>query len=161
MLLSKKVNLSLTIKERKMEKRDLSYFRLSLKRFLSENHPERGASDQFIEERAVLAEEVYESSFAESGDVTSSLELANEVLYNGLHFSKVSIIQDIIEKEFFIEVQPDDVDSFSRDVLTSLEEVFGKYDLSDTFDEDPVQYNQLYTELTGAIAIKIGESNGV
>ncbi len=144
-----------------MEKRDLSYFRLSLKKFLSENHPERGASEQFIEGRAVLAEEVYESSYTESGDVTRSLELANEVLYRGLHFSKLSMVQDIIEKEFFIEIQPDDIDNFSRKILGALDLVFDDYELSDTFDEDPVLYNQLYTELTGAIAIKIGESNGV
>lgn len=144
-----------------MEKRDLSYFRLSLKRFMNENHFERGASDQFVEERAVLAEEVYASSFKDGGDVIGSLELANEILYKGLHFSKVSMIQDVVEKEFFIEVQPEDVERFSRDVLESVGEVFDKYELSDTFDEDAEQYNLLYTELTGAIAIKIGTAYGV
>ncbi len=144
-----------------MEKKDLSYFRLSLKRFLKENHPMRESDEQFIEARVVLAEEIYASAFKEGGDLVGSLELANEALYKGLHFSKVSMIQDVIENEFFLEVQQVDTEKFARDVLEPLDEIFEHYELSDSFDEDSEQYNLLYTELTGAIAIIIGKTYGV
>lgn len=146
-----------------MEKIDISYFSLSLRSFLREYHPDLVHSVNFVTSRAESAEEVYHNSMMGSGDNVLALEEANQVLFAGLNFSKFSFLKDILEEEFFIEVQKSDIESAALSYLGDREmrDVFDKYALTDDFEEDEERYQMLYTEVIGTIYIQMEQVNGV
>jgi hypothetical protein len=138
---------------------DISYFRLSLMDFLRESHPERLKDRRFIISCTDAATEAYEQSIR-SGDLPAEdIEEANAVLYQGLHFSKHDTLVNILWNEFADEVPEDDAKAFAIKLLPECEAVFAQYPLSDDFAYEP-EYNLLYTELTGTIALYI-ESHGI
>lgn len=146
-----------------MEKIDISYFSLSLRSFLREYHPDLMQSVNFVTSRAEAAEETYHKSMMDKGDNVLALEEANQVLFAGLNFSKFSFLKDILEKEFFLEVQKSDIESAALGYLgdRELRDVFDKYALTDDFEDDEERYQMLYTEVTGAIYIQMEQVNGI
>ena len=131
---------------------ELSYFRLSLLSYLRDSHPHLANDTAFIAARGDAAAQEY-STVVKNGQTDDQAgEIANEVLYTGLLFSTYRTIVRILWNEFEKEVTPALAESVAMEMLPMLNEVFDKYKLSDSF-ETTAEYDQLYTELTGAIQI--------
>jgi len=131
---------------------DISYFRLLLMVFLKESHPERLKDNRFILSRAEAATEVYEQSVRNGDTPEEAAECANNVLFDGLHFSKHDTLVNILWNEFASEVPEDEARETAIKLLPECESVFSRYTLSDDFAYEP-EYELLYTELTGTIAM--------
>jgi len=131
---------------------DISYFRLSLTEFLKESHPELLTDSRFIIAHTDAATETYEQAIRSGGTPVEAIEQANSVLFAGLHFSKYDTITNIIWNEFAGEVPEDEAGTLAMQLLPKCEHVFKGYPLSDNFAYEP-EYELLYTELTGTIAL--------
>lgn len=138
------------------EPQELSYFRLSLLSFLRESHPELANDTDFIATRGDSAAEAYSETVRSGLSHDVAAEVANEVLFANLHFSKYDTIVTILWNEFENEVPQGTAKSLALQLLPICEEVFVKYPLSDDFAFEP-QFDNLYTELTGAILIWLDE----
>ena len=138
---------------------DISYFRLSLVEFLKESHPERLKDKRFIISCANAATEAYEQAIRNGDSPDDAIDSANAVLYSGLHFSKHDTLVNILWNEFTNEIREENTADLAVKLLPECEQVFSGYPLSDGFAYEP-EYNLLYTELTGAIAMYI-ESHGI
>lgn len=138
---------------------ELSYYGLYLLSYLKENHPDKAGDAAFIEGRADHAAEVFEQSRREGYLPEGAQELAMAALLEGLRFSKYDTIIEVLWNEFSGEVAQSDAPAVALKLQPSLEGIFSQYPLSDDFAYSP-EYEQLYTELTGAILICI-EENGI
>jgi len=135
---------------KKQAQTELSYYGLYLLNHLRENRFPQASDADFIRERADHAAEVYEQA----------RELAMSALLKGLRFSKYSILYDVVDREFPLEVAVEDQEAFVKHLLPLVDNVYSIYDLTDDDFAQSPDYDQLYTELTGAVALFI-ESNGV
>lgn len=135
---------------------DLSYYGLYLLKYLRENHPDKADDRGFIEERADHAADVYEQSRLQGYTPEGAQELAMAALTNGLLFSKYNTVIEVLWNEFADEVDPGNAPAFARTLQPALEEVFARYPLTDDFAYTS-EYDLLYTELTGAVAIYLEE----
>ena len=72
---------------------EISYFKGILFVTLEENYPEKVIDAQFIEERTELAEQSYEDAIREGKTPIEAEEIAKEVLFRGLGFSKIAIVR--------------------------------------------------------------------
>lgn len=135
---------------------ELSYYRLSLLAFLRESHPELADDTDFIVSRGDSAAEAYSETVRSGQSHDVAAEVANEVLFANLHFSKYDTIVTILWNEFEDEVPQGSAKTLALQLLSVCEEVFAKYPLSDDFAFDP-QFDSLYTELTGTILIWLDE----
>ena len=131
---------------------ELSYFRLSLLSFLRDSHPYLATDTNLIAARGDAAADAYSAAIKNGQSHDQAAEAANEVLYAGLLFSPYRIVVQILWKEFGEGVNPALIEEAAVEVLPELKDFFSKYELSDDFDTTP-EYDQLYTELTGAIQI--------
>jgi hypothetical protein len=131
---------------------DISYFRLSLMDFLRESHPERLKDNRFILACADAATEAYEQAIMSGDTPIQAAEQANAVLFRGLHFSRHDTLVNILWNEFSDEVPEDEARDLAITLLPECEPVFARYPLSDSFACEP-EYDLLYTELTGVIAL--------
>jgi hypothetical protein len=138
---------------------NISYFRLSLVDFLRESHPHLVNDRKFITARAEAALEAYEKAVLSGDNPLEAGEQANKVLFDGLHFSRYDTVRNIFWTEFSSEIPEDEADAWAILLLPECESVFAKYPLSDDFAYEP-EYELLYTELTGAIAIYL-ENHGL
>ncbi len=137
-------------------KKELSYFRLKLEAFLQAYHPEKINDKVFISARSNEALTVYADSIADGQSHLQAEELATATLFQGLDFSSYSTLVHILEEEFSQEL-PKPLPTRLAPILLknkAIQKIFQKYPLSDKF-EDSTQYDELYTELTGAIALLI------
>jgi len=137
---------------------DISYFRLSLIDFLKESHPKMSEDNRFIIARTDMAIEAYEQAIRNGDTPIDATEQANAALFRGLHFSKHDTIVNILWNEFPDEIPEDEAKSFAIDFLPHCEPVFAEYPLTDGFAYEP-EYELLYTELTGTIALFIESRN--
>ena len=137
---------------------DISYFRLSLMDFLKESHPERFKDRRFIIACTDAATQAYEQAIRSGGTSVEAAEQANAVLFNGLNFSKHDTLVNILWNEFAGEIPEENVGDLAIKLLPECEPVFSQYPLSDGFAYEP-EYELLYTELTGAIALIIESRN--
>ena len=131
---------------------ELSYFRLSFLSFLRDSHPNLATDTNLIAARGDAAAEAYSSAIKNGQSHDHADELASEVLYRGMLFSPYRTIVRILWDEFEKEVTPVLAEGTAVGLLPKLTDVLSHYDLSDNF-EATEEYNQLYTELTGAIQI--------
>ena len=131
---------------------DISYFRLSLMAFLKESHPERLKDNRFILSCTDAATEAYAQAILNGDTPEEAIEQANAILFDGLHFSKHDILVNILWNEFADEVPEDEAADMAIQLLPECEAVFAGYPLSDSFAYEP-EYELLYTELTGTIAL--------
>ena len=67
-------------------KQELSYFRLKLRSYMSEHHPEKLQDTEFITARADMALTVYCDAVAQGFTHIEAESMASEALYQGLHF---------------------------------------------------------------------------
>ena len=142
-------------------KKELSYFCLKLENYLGEHFPEMLSDNQFITARADEALSTYCDAVAQGFSHPEAESMANEVLYQGLHFSKYDTLVSVLENEFEKELPSPLPERLSPILLKNkaVQSVFDKYELSDDFGASP-EYEKLYTELTGTIVLLI-EVNGL
>jgi hypothetical protein len=131
---------------------DISHSRLYLTNFLHESHPEFLRDEHFILACTDAATDAYEQVIRNGDTPVQAAEQANAILYNGLHFSKHDTIVNILWNEFFNEVPEDEAKEWAIRLLPECEGIFANYPLSDNFAYEP-EYELLYTELTGTIAL--------
>lgn len=144
---------------KKNQSTEFSYYGLYLLNYLKENHPDKADDSDFIAGRSDRAADVYEQSRLNGATPEGAQEAAMAALTEGLHFSKHNTIIEVLWNEFADEVPPGEAVRFALKLLPELEEVFDKYPLSDDFGYTP-EYDTLYTELTGAVAIYL-EAHGI
>jgi hypothetical protein len=137
---------------------DISYFRLSLTDFLRESHPERLKDNRFILSCTEAALEAYEQAIKNGSNPQEAIGQANAVLFSGLHFSRHDTLKNILWNEFPDEVPEDVAGLLAIRLLPECEPVFARYPLSDGFAYEP-EYDLLYTELTGTIALYLESRN--
>lgn len=141
------------------QKRPLSYFLLKLEEYLNDYHPGKLQDKAFTNARAEEALTVYLEAIEQGHDYLQAEELASETLFQGLHFSAYDTIRTVLENEFETEL-PDPLPERLATVLLgsqAIKEVLQKYDINDEFDGTP-EYELLYTDLTGTIALLIEEN---
>ena len=136
---------------------DFSYYGLYLLDYLRTNRFEQASDDAFIRERAARAAETYERARLEGYPSEGAQELAMDTLLRGLRYSKYAILREVVENEFADEVPEKKREAFIRKLLPPVGNVFSAYDLSDDNFALSPEYDLLYTELTGAVVLYIGE----
>lgn len=141
------------------QKRELSYFLLKFEEYLSNYHPDKVQDKAFANARAEETLTVYLDAIEQGYDHLQAEELASETLYRGLHFSAYDTVRTVLENEFEVELPEPLPEKLTPILLGSqaIREVLQKYDLNDEFDDTP-EYELLYTELTGTIALLIEEN---
>jgi len=141
-------------------KKELSYFRLKLESYMSEHHPERMSDMEFITARADMALTAYCDAVAQGFTHLEAENIASEVLYQGLHFSKYDTLVSVLENEFERELPAPLPERLSLLLLSNkaVQATFDKFGLTDTFAASG-QYDRLYTELTGTIVLLIESNN--
>jgi hypothetical protein len=137
---------------------DLSYFRLSLLAFLRESHPHLANDESFISARTEIALNTYSQAVSNGNSNDQAAEQANTVLFHGLHFSKHDTLVNILWNEFSDEIPEEEAKTMAIKLLPQSEHIFSQYELTDDFAYEP-EYDLLYTELTGAIALIIEKRN--
>lgn len=113
----------------------------------------------FIASRADSAAGAYTEAVRTGSTHDAAAEIANQVLFAGLHFSRYDVIVTILWNEFSDAVPQGSAQSLALQLLPVCEEVFAKYPLSDDFQFEPA-FDNLYTEITGTILIWL-EDNGI
>ncbi len=135
---------------------ELSYYGLYLQHYLIENHPDKAVDTDFIAVREDLASDTFEQARLVGYPVEGAQEQAMKALLQGLHFSEFRTVADILENEFAESVPPEKAHRLALKLLPQLKETFAGYPLSDDFAQSP-EYDSLYTELTGTVAIYLDE----
>ena len=135
-------------------KQELSYFRLKLRSYMSEHHPERLGDKEFFTARADMALTAYCDTVAQGFNHLEAESMASEVLFCGLHFSKYDTLVYILENEFEKELPAPLPERLSLLLLANkaVQATFDKFGLTDAFTASG-QYDRLYTELTGTIVL--------
>ena len=139
---------------------NFSYYELSLLSFLRESHPDKVKDKVFIKARADVAATAYEEAFNSGADIAECTEIAQRTLFEGLHFSKHDTIVNVLWNEFSAEVPAEEGKEIAIRLQPFLEEIFSKYDLSDTFGYSP-EYQSLYTEIVGTLQQKLEEDGNL
>lgn len=130
----------------------LSYYGLTLLSYLKENHPFQASDTAFIKERADTAAEAYSNAVKNGQTAIEAEEQASKVLFQGLHFSPYNTLVHILWNEFSDEIPEELAKEAALQILPLCREILNKYALSDDF-ESTSPYDELYTELTGTVAI--------
>lgn len=141
------------------QQKDLSYFRLRLQELLITSFPEKASDEKFIQQRSSWAIEAYEIAFRSGNSMERCNEIANNILFEGLYFSKFDTVFQVVCNEFDTIMADEELRPFALKMLPICEPFFNKYDLTDDFAYS-YKFNLLYTEITGNIAIWI-EENGL
>lgn len=139
--------------------KDLSYFRLRLQEHLNSGFPEKANDLKFIDQRSSWAANAYEGAFRSGNAIDQCNEIANYILFEGLHFSKFDTIFQVVCNEFDTIMADEELRPFALKMLPVCEAVFSSYELTDDFAYS-YEFDKLYTQITGTIAIWI-EENGL
>ncbi|PUV24455.1 DUF1896 family protein [Sphingobacterium athyrii] len=143
----------------KQQIQDYSYYHSKLVEHVESSFPERSKDSKFIEQRARWAANAYDGAFRAGNHVNNCDEIADFILYEGLHFSKFDTLFEVLTYEFNDVFDELDFRDFALKILPHCVDIFGRYDLTDDFAYT-TDYDLLYTELTGLIALWI-EENGI
>lgn len=141
------------------QQKDLFYFRLRLQEPLNSSFPEKAHDQQFINQRSSWAANAYDGAFRSGNSIEQCNEIANYILFGGLHFSKFDTIFQVVCNEFDTLMANEELRPFSFKMLPICAPVFDNYELTNDFAYSD-EFDQLYTEITGTIAIWI-EENGL
>lgn len=138
---------------------EINYFRSILQQYLNEHHPEMMKDESFIASRSEEALTVYLNELENGASHIDAEATANEVLYNGLHFSGYDMLVEVLWNEFADSI-PQGLAERLGAILwgnTAIKKTFAKYKPDDNFDNS-TEYNLLYTELTGVIQLIIEQN---
>nr|WP_198999694.1 DUF1896 domain-containing protein [Flavobacterium sp. ASV13] len=141
------------------DQKDLSYFRLRLQELLNNSFPEKANDQKFIDQRSLWAANAYEGAFRSGNSIEQCSEIADYILFEGLHFSKFDTVFQVVCNEFDTIMADEELRPFTLKMFPVCEPVFTRYELTDDFAYNK-EFDLLYTELTGTIAIWI-EENGL
>ncbi|KVV15021.1 DUF1896 domain-containing protein [Flavobacterium sp. TAB 87] len=141
------------------QQKDLSYFRLRLQELLNTGFPEKSWDKQFINERSSWVAKAYEGAFLSGNTIEQCNEIASYILFEGLHFSKFDTVFQVVCNECDTIMADEELRPFALKMFPVCESVFVGYQLEDDFAYT-TDFEILYTELTGTIAIWI-EENGL
>lgn len=145
---------------KRQEQQELSYYGLYLLRYLLEQHSSKAKNLSFIYQRELQAAETFEQARLEGYSVQGAQELAMAELMKGLSLTRWSILMEVLEMEFAVEVDDEQRIPFADKLLPLVSPVFEGYNLETDGFEESTDYVQLYTELTGAVVLYI-EQYGV
>ncbi len=106
-----------------LEPAELSYFRLNLLSYLSDSHPEKANDLSFIAGHGDLTAESYSDAIKSGLDHIQAAEIANEVLFKGLHFSSLNTIVEILWNEFSEEIPPGTAQQKATELLPDCKAV--------------------------------------
>lgn len=129
---------------------EMSYFRLNLLSYLRDSHPDKASDHSFVDTRGDAAAEAYSDAIKSGLNHIEAGEIANDVLFKGLHFSPFNTLVEILWNEFSDEVNPETSREKAIQLLPECQPIFSKYDINDDF-KDTADYQLLYTEITGTI----------
>ncbi|WP_293303103.1 DUF1896 domain-containing protein [Pedobacter sp. UBA4863] len=141
------------------QQKDLSYFRLRLQELLNTSFPEKANDQKFIDQRSSWAANAYEGAFQAGNNIEQCEQYANYILFENLHFSKFDTIFQVICNEYDTIMADEELRPFALKMFSICEPVFSSYELTDDFAYG-YEFDLLYTEITGTIAIWI-EENGL
>ncbi len=141
------------------QQKDLSYFRLRLQELLNTSFPEKANDEKFIQQRSSWAANAYDAAFRSGNVIEQCDEIANYILFEGLHFSKFDTVFQVVCNEFDTIMADEELRPFSLKMFSICEPVFAGYELTDDFAYG-YEFDLLYNEITGTIAIWI-EENGL
>ncbi|MDV3709460.1 hypothetical protein CMT55_08475 [Elizabethkingia anophelis] len=139
------------------QQKDLSYFRLRLLELLNSSFPEKAHDQKFIDQRSSWASNAYEGIFRSGNPIEQCNEIANYILFEGLHFSTFDTVFQVVCNEFDTLMADEELRPFALKMLPVCEPVFSRYKLTDDFAYT-YDFDLLYTEVTGTIAIWIQEN---
>ncbi|MDQ6472739.1 DUF1896 domain-containing protein [Flavobacterium sp. LHD-80] len=142
-----------------IQNKELSYYRLRLQELLNTSFPEKAHDVQFIDQRSSWAANAYEGAFIAGNPAVQCDDIALHILFEGLYFSRFDTIFQVVCNEFDRRMADEELRPFSLKMLIVCSAVFSNYKLTDDFAYS-ADFDQLYTELTGTIAIWI-EENGL
>jgi hypothetical protein len=141
------------------QQKDLSYFRLRLQELLNTSFPEKAYDEKFINQRSSWTANAYEGAFRAGNPISQCDQIAEHILFEGLHYSMFDTIFQVVCNEFDTRMADEELRPFALKMYPVCEPVFVNYILTDNFLYT-TQFDLLYTELTGTIAIWI-EENGL
>ncbi|MDM1039550.1 DUF1896 domain-containing protein [Myroides odoratimimus] len=141
------------------QQKDLSYFKLRLQELLNTSFPEKAFDTKFIEQRSSWAANAYEGTFQAGNTIEQCEQYANYILFENLHFSKFDTVFQVVCNEFDTIMAEEELRPFALKMFPFCEPVFSNYELTDDFAYG-YEFDVLYTEITGTIAIWI-EENGL
>jgi hypothetical protein len=139
------------------KKRELSYFRAALLRFLKEYHPLIAMNLQLVEMRAQAAEDLFYKLVHEGKDQHTAHSMALEELYTGLEFSLYYLVYDIICQDKTIPANKRR--ALSANLLPVCDPVLEKYADTD-FYEDEFGFRMMETEVKETI-IQYVKTHGI
>ena len=84
---------------------------------------------------------------------------ANDLLFQGLHFSPLDTLITVLWNEFAAEIPEGNARNVALQLLPECRKVFSGYTLSDDFMFNP-EFDRLYDELTDTVTIWL-EENGL
>ncbi|MBT2559796.1 DUF1896 domain-containing protein [Pedobacter sp. ISL-68] len=140
----------------KTTQKDLSYFEIRLQEHINNSFPELWGDHKFISRRSDLAANAYEGAFLSGNSIEQCDEIADFILFEDLHFSKFDTVFEVVCREFDTLMADEALRSFALQMFPVCRPVFKAYELTDDFAYT-IEYNALYTELTGSIQIWIEE----
>lgn len=139
------------------QQKDLSYYRLRLQELLNTSFPEKANDQKFIEQRSSWAVNAYQGAFISGNTIVQCNEIANYILFENLYFSRFDTVFQIICNEFDTIMADEELRPFALKIFPVCLPVFSGYELTDDF-ACGYEFDLLYTEITGAIAIWIQEN---
>ncbi len=143
----------------KSKHKELSYFSLRLQELLNTSFPELSGDTIYISNRVQLAANAYQEAFTSGNSVEICTEIAEYILFEGLHFSVFDTVFTVVCNEFDTIMADEELRPFAIKMMSVCETIFFEYNLSDDFGGSP-EFDLLYTELVGTIQIWI-EENGL
>lgn len=138
---------------------ELSYYRLTLLSFLRESHPDLADDESFVTTRSDQAAEAFSAAIRSGLTYDDAAQQANDLLFQGLHFSPLDTLITVLWNEFATEIPEGNARNVALQLLPECRKVFSGYTLSDDFMFSP-EFEQLYDELTGTVVIWL-EENGL
>ena len=151
-----KSNVPMSVAE---EPDELSYYRLTLLSFLRESHPDLADDESFVATRSEQAAEAFSAAVHSGLTYDDAAQQANDLLFQGLHFSPLDTLITVLWNEFAAEIPEGNARNVALQLLPECRKVFSGYTLSDDFMFSP-EFDRLYDELTDTVAIWL-EENGL
>ncbi|WP_417355344.1 DUF1896 family protein [Flavobacterium sp.] len=141
------------------KEKDRTYFSLRLQDLLNKKFPEKAWDSEFVNYRSRLAANAYQGARTAGNPINQCEEIADYILFEGLHFSKFETVFNVICQKFDTLMEEDELHAFAMKMLPVCLPVFANYRLSDDF-ATTTDFKQLCVELTKTIA-NWTEENGL
>ena len=137
--------------------KELSYYKLRLRELLNTSFPEKAADQDFIHQRSSWAAQAYEEAFLAGNTIDQCNRIAENILFQDLQFSKFDTVFQVVCNEFDTLMVDEELRPFALKMLPVCKPVFVKYEFADDFAYSS-DFENLYTEITGTIALWIDEN---